>query len=191
MLLLLFPSPSSNQDYHTNSTQDHAGPDTTTSQLTRIISKNPIKDFTGNFLRTAHKPNVYTVKLSQAINDTFHGGRCVAQTQPVVITQNTPPSSKLQKSAAISPLTNQNTQPTVLYTPANQNTLSDGFSQRTAIVSLLGRKVTDTLRWAATVALANQNNKSQGHSPLNLTNELSHKLHKNLSYGSAGTTRAH
>jgi hypothetical protein len=141
---------------------------------------------------TAHKPRVNAgeaVHVAQIVN---HHGRRVAQAEPVVINTDAPTSSKSYGPAGIPILVNQNTKSTDFsFNHTTQNTLTDHFTHNASLIQLLGKKVIDTVQWAATVALANQYRKSQGHGPLNLTNELSHTVHRNLSYGSIGTTRAH
>ena len=190
MLSLLLSTPSNNPDYQTDSTQTHVSPDTETSHSTGVHSINSLTKFSNRTPQTAsmlHRDSAESVQFAYI---TTSPRQHVAQTEPVVNTTNTPPSFKLHRPTDIATLINQDTQPTPFFTPTAQEALND-IRHGTAVIELVTKRVTSTLRWAATVALANQYHRSQGHGPLNLTNELSYKVHRNLSYGSAGTTQAH
>jgi hypothetical protein len=173
-----------------NSTQNHVSPDTSKSFNSRARAQSANYAFEDIHPILSHGNGlVQFIQLGQ-ISDDY--SNALTHLEPADFNINAPPSFEPLGPAATPTITQQRSiQPRIFFTKPTNDMLSSHQTSSTSIIRSFSDKLTRTLRWAATVALANQHDRSQGHTPLQLNNELAYRMHRSLGFGSVGTSKTH
>lgn len=175
---------------HADSSEDHVSPDTSKAFNSKARPQSTDDAFDDIYQTLNHGNGlVQFIQLGQIADDYSNA---LTHLEPADFNINAPPSFEPLGPAATPTITQQRSiQPRISFTEPTNDMLGGRPISSTSIIRSFSDKLTGTLRWAATVALPNQHYKSQGHSPLQLNNELAYRMHRNLGFGSTGTSRTH
>jgi len=171
-----------------DSTQNHVSPDTSRPFNSRARPQSADYAFDDIHPTLSHGNGLMQfIQLGQLADDYSYA---LTHPEPADFNINAPPSFESFGPTATPTLTQKRSlQPRISVTKPTNDMPSGQSICSNSIIRSFSNKVTGTLRWAATVALANEHDRSQGHSPLQLNNELAYRMHRNLGFGSVGTSK--
>jgi hypothetical protein len=173
-----------------NSTQNHVSPDTSRSSNSRAHAQSADYAYHDAYPTLSDGNDLAQfIQLNQIADDYSDA---LTHLEPADFNITAPPSFESLGPAATPTLTQQRSiQPRISFTKPTNDMLDGHSISSTSVIRSFSNKVTGALQWAATVALANQHGRGQGHSPLQLNNELAYRMHRNLGFGSVGTSKTH